>query len=47
MKTSPLIDFHTQLWWWPDHLTDEFVDEGMAAKRGDEPPGLVNPEVLS
>jgi predicted TIM-barrel fold metal-dependent hydrolase len=33
MAEAPLIDFHTHLWWWPDHLTDEFVDEGMAAKR--------------
>jgi predicted TIM-barrel fold metal-dependent hydrolase len=32
-ERDPLIDFHTHLWWWPDHLTDEFVDEGMAAKR--------------
>jgi len=30
---ATLIDFHTHLWWWPDHLTDEFVDEGLAAKR--------------
>lgn len=32
-KKQPLIDFHTHLWWWPDHLTDEFVDDGLAAKR--------------
>ncbi len=33
MTDSPIIDFHTHLWWYPDHLSDEFVDEGMAAKR--------------
>jgi uncharacterized protein len=32
-RDHPLIDFHTHLWWWPTHLSDEFVDEGMAAKR--------------
>lgn len=30
---APIIDFHTHLWWWPDHLSTEFVDEAMAAKR--------------
>jgi uncharacterized protein len=33
MSEHPIIDFHTHLWWYPDHLSDEFVDEGMAAKR--------------
>jgi predicted TIM-barrel fold metal-dependent hydrolase len=30
---TPIVDFHTHLWWYPDHLSDEFVGEGMAAKR--------------
>jgi predicted TIM-barrel fold metal-dependent hydrolase len=33
VNERPIIDFHTHLWWYPDHLTDEFVNEGMAAKR--------------
>jgi uncharacterized protein len=34
MSTNrPIIDFHTHLWWWPEHLTDEFADEALAAKK--------------
>jgi predicted TIM-barrel fold metal-dependent hydrolase len=32
-STRPIVDFHTHLWWWPDHLTDEFADEALAAKK--------------
>lgn len=28
-----LVDIHTNLFWYPDHLTDEFVDFSWAAKR--------------
>lgn len=28
-----LIDVHTNLFWYPDHLSDEFVDASWAAKR--------------
>ncbi|WP_437222823.1 amidohydrolase family protein [Planctomicrobium sp. SH661] len=28
-----LVDTHTNLFWYPDHLSDEFVDESWAAKK--------------
>ena len=28
-----LVDIHTNLFWYPDHLSDEFVDASWAAKR--------------
>ena len=28
-----LVDIHTNLFWYPDHLSDAFVDASWAAKR--------------
>jgi hypothetical protein len=28
-----LVDIHTNLCWYPDHLSDEFVTFGLAAKK--------------
>jgi uncharacterized protein len=28
-----IVDVHTHLFWYPDHLSDELVDEALAAKR--------------
>jgi predicted TIM-barrel fold metal-dependent hydrolase len=33
LSAKPIIDFHTHLWWWPDHLSDEFADDALAAKK--------------
>ena len=28
-----LVDIHTNLFWYPDHLSEQFVEESWAAKR--------------
>ena len=34
-----LVDIHTNLFWYPDHLSEEFVESSWAAKRQDAPDG--------
>ena len=33
MSQRPLIDTHTNLMWYPEHLSDEFVEFAWEAKR--------------
>ena len=28
-----IVDIHTHVFWYPDHLSDELVDDALAAKR--------------